>query len=103
MLDAETTRCRKKGDQSGAVCGDEGGEEGAVDESAGWEHVSLIFDFFIAGAIVCFFSVWDSSCVAKRPPRMDMPCNNISAIPKGQLACFLPISSLEAFRRPHRT
>jgi len=43
MLDAETTRCRKKGGRSGAVCGDEGGEEGAVDESAGWEHVSLIF------------------------------------------------------------
>lgn len=52
MTDAETTRCRKKGDQSGAVCRDEGGEEGVVDESAGWEHVSLIFLLFMAGATV---------------------------------------------------
>lgn len=55
MTDAETMRCRKKGmDQSGAVCGDEGGEEGAVDEFAGWEHVSLIF-FLIYGWSDCVF------------------------------------------------
>ena len=34
---------QEEGDQSGVVCGDEGGEEGAVDESTGWEHLSLIF------------------------------------------------------------
>ena len=34
---------QEEGDQSGAVCGDEGGGEGAVDEFAGWEHVSLVF------------------------------------------------------------
>ena len=56
---------QEEGDQSGAVCGDEGGKEGegAVDESAGWEHVSLIFYLLMVGVIVCFFGVWDSSCV----------------------------------------
>ena len=44
---------QEEGGQSGAVCGDEGGGEGAVDEFAGWEHVSLIF--FIYGWSDCVF------------------------------------------------
>lgn len=54
---------QEEGDQSGAECGDEGGGEGAVDESAGWEHVSLIVFIHGWSDCVCFFSVWDSSCV----------------------------------------
>ena len=55
---------QEEGDQSGAVCGGEGGEEGAVDEAAGWERVSLVVFIYGWNDCVCFFSVWSSSCVA---------------------------------------
>lgn len=54
---------QEEGDQSGAVCGDEGDEEGAVGESAGWERVSLVV--FIYGWSDCvFLQRVVSSCVA---------------------------------------
>ena len=55
---------QEEGGQSGAVCGDEGGEEVAVDKSTGWEHLSLIVFIYGWSDCVCFFGVWDSSCVA---------------------------------------